>query len=530
LKTSATRTAAARKVVAVRKSDGSVVIKRKKIRYYEEQLIFDVEGVVEPRVFTKSRRKLTRRTSLGFEVIEFAEMLGIPLLKWQKWVLIHALELNEDGTLRFKYIVLLVARQNGKTTLLAVLILWYMYVQKVNLILGTAQNLQQAEEAWEKVAEYIYGNEWLRKELVKHNKVNGAKFLQLKDKQRYIIAAATRKSSRGKSAGVVIMDEAREQTNYDAYGALTKTTMAKKEFQIWIPSNAGDVKSVVLQDLKDKGRAYAANPEDEDTDLSFGYFEYAALDANLQNLPIEDEEGHYFANPSCPELMPYQNIISAMKTDPPETFRAEVLCQWVQLLEIVIDPQIWESCGDPQGSLDNYRRKLAVCIDVSPDQKHVSAYVAAETGGGMVRVEPLWASDESRPGTATEQAQEQLPAILARVRPRKVVWFPGGPASALGTFLRGKAIKNIEEIKEVQALDACAEFVVMVHARKIRHNSDPLLNNHVLAAEKFPVGDRFKFSRRGAGQVDALYAAAGAVFACRNLGPVVEPARIILPT
>jgi phage terminase large subunit-like protein len=40
--------------------------------------------------------------------------------------LIHALELLPDGTFRFRTVVLLVARQNGKSTLMQVLTLWRM--------------------------------------------------------------------------------------------------------------------------------------------------------------------------------------------------------------------------------------------------------------------------------------------------------------------------------------------------------------------------------------------------------------------
>ena len=75
-------------------------------------------GKIEPRKWTKPLRPLAPETSAGFDVIEFGEdVCGIVLYPWQRWLLIHALELNEDGTYRFKRVHLLVGRQNGKTTL-----------------------------------------------------------------------------------------------------------------------------------------------------------------------------------------------------------------------------------------------------------------------------------------------------------------------------------------------------------------------------------------------------------------------------
>ena len=84
-----------------------------------------LRGSEKPRIFTPPLRRLTRSTSKGFECIEFAEdILEIKLLPWQKWLLIHALELNPDGSFRFRTVVLLVARQNGKSTLMLVLALY----------------------------------------------------------------------------------------------------------------------------------------------------------------------------------------------------------------------------------------------------------------------------------------------------------------------------------------------------------------------------------------------------------------------
>lgn len=78
-------------------------------------------GVTLPRIFTPPLRPLTKETSNGFAVIAFAEiMLHVHLYPWQQWLLVHALELLEDGSYRFRKVIVLVARQNGKTTLMGV--------------------------------------------------------------------------------------------------------------------------------------------------------------------------------------------------------------------------------------------------------------------------------------------------------------------------------------------------------------------------------------------------------------------------
>ena len=54
-------------------------------------------GKEVPRIFTPPLRELTPDTSIGFEVIDFAkDVLEMELIPWQKWLLIHALEVVDD--------------------------------------------------------------------------------------------------------------------------------------------------------------------------------------------------------------------------------------------------------------------------------------------------------------------------------------------------------------------------------------------------------------------------------------------------
>ena len=238
-------------------------------------------------VHTAPLKPLTPETSLGYSAIEFShDVLGIPLLPWQQESLIRALELDRTGRrFRFKTVVLLVARQNGKSTLAQVLCLWAMYVLGVRMTLGTAQDLDIAEEIWGgcvDIAESIPDLAGLIRNVVK---VNGKKSLKLETGERYKVKASNRKAGRGLSADLVVLDELREHTNWDSWGAVTKTTMARARAQIWCLSNAGDDASVVLMSLRKKAHRALGDPDGinaDETDLtgvgdgSLGIFEYSA--------------------------------------------------------------------------------------------------------------------------------------------------------------------------------------------------------------------------------------------------------------
>lgn len=122
-------------------------------------------GVTLPRIFTPPLRPLTKETSNGFAVIAFAEiMLHVHLYPWQQWLLVHALELLEDGSYRFRKVIVLVARQNGKTTLMGVLAAWWLFVDSNKhpdrvppvkfLVVGAAQTLDNAKGPYSQVKEW----------------------------------------------------------------------------------------------------------------------------------------------------------------------------------------------------------------------------------------------------------------------------------------------------------------------------------------------------------------------------------------
>ena len=66
-----------------------------------------------------------------------------------------------------------VARQNGKSTLAQVLSLWRMFVDRSPLVIGTAQNLDVAEEVWTGAVEMAEGTPELLAEIAAVERTNG---------------------------------------------------------------------------------------------------------------------------------------------------------------------------------------------------------------------------------------------------------------------------------------------------------------------------------------------------------------------
>ena len=448
-------------------------------------------GSERPRLWTRPLRRLTKATSRGYEVAEFADrVLGEPLLPWQRWLAIHALELLPDSTYRFRTVVVPVARQNGKTSFVRTLSLWRMYLDGARLVLGAAQDVSFAREVWTSAVDAIRSSPDLAAELGTVRRTNGDEWFRLANGARWKITATNDKAGRGLSVDQLNLDEVRTQRKWDAWSSLSKTTQARANGQIWCTSNAGDDESVVLNGLRDAGLS--------GRDESIGLFEWSAPD----NCDLEDPTAWQAANPGLGHTVSVAAIRSSLATDPPEVFRSEVLCQRVTSLDGAVDLTAWKDCKDPAQTLDSLRDRVVVVVDVAPDGAHTTLLAAATTDDGRVKVEPVaaWPS--------TDTARTELPEILGRVGPLATGWFPSGPGAALGPVLREL---GAHEIKGAQVAEACMSFADLVAARKIVHPGDPLLDAHMAGASKLHSGDGWRFTRKGAGHCDAAYAAAGAV-------------------
>lgn len=485
-------------------------------------------GSEEPRIFTPPLRPLTPRTSLGFALIEFAdEVLLMPLLPWQKWLAIHALELLPDNTFRFRTVVLLVARQSGKSTFLQVLALFFLYVRSANLVIGTAQNLDIAEEVWQGAVDIARDVDDLAAEISRVNMTNGKKALELRTGERYKVQAANRRGGRGLSGDLVLMDELREHQSWDAWGAITKTTMARALAMIWAASNAGDATSVVLRYLRKMAHAALGDPDginssddpsallmaaedvEVDADESLGIFEWSAT----PGCDISDPEGWGQANPSMGYTITERAISSARKTDPEWVFRTEVLCQWSDgSLEGPFPTGTWEAGVDPASEIVG---KVSACVDVSADQTRSSIAFAGFTKDGVPHVEVVAsrAGTEWVEGWLTERL-DVITGIAAQGR--------GAPVSGLLDDWEDADLP----VTRWQGADLSAgtsAFYNLVRANGLKHLPQPLLDVAAATAATKPAGDGVWLwdRRKSATDIAPLVAATGAVWLLQR--PVEKP-------
>lgn len=501
----------------------------------------DVVGHTTPRMYTWPLVEgppgpcgcgcaLDETTSYGFKVERFAEkVLRLPLDPWQRWLVIHGGELLPDGRPRFRHLLILVARQNGKTHLLMVLTLYWMFVERHKLTLGTSTNLMYAEESWQDAIEKAKATKALAKLLPKGPRqgvttASGRQQFRTAEGCRYKIAASNRRGGRSLRIDRLVQDELREHQDWSAYKAAVPAMSARPHAQNWMISNAGDDTSVVLNDKQKSALTFIKTGVG---DYRLGLFEWSALPGT----DIWDVEAWAMANPSLNIRRDFDDLAGEAAQaadkggDVEAMFRTEYLCQHVPKLDAGIDPQAWAD-GFVEGHLIGMSNIVA-CVEVSASG-HVTLVGAAVMPDGRTRVRTIGAWD------TVADARKSLSGTLTAASVRRLGWLPVGPTAVMAADLKDRTKQGrygwpprgikVEEIRgEVSAV--CMGLAEQVESGGVVHSNDPLLNDHVLGVAKKWIGPVWVFDRDE--DRDAAYAVAGAVHLARTMPTPIGKPRIL---
>lgn len=204
----------------------------------------------------------------------------ITLDPWQVWLLRHLLETYPDdwpevelrGQLRFRQAVVSVGRQNGKSVLGAVLILYWLTKHLPGpKVLGMASGLGQADIVLKKVR---YG--------IENEPALKASFRRMRQGVRrhqgsgyYQTLPARMERLQGEAASGALYDELHLGQS-QLWSALVTAQSARRNTMLVGITTAGDDDSVLLQRLYAEGKA-AIDGDDE----RFGFFVWEAEDQQL---------------------------------------------------------------------------------------------------------------------------------------------------------------------------------------------------------------------------------------------------------
>lgn len=324
-----------------------------------------------------------------------AAELGLTLMPHQK-IAARFMTGRKADRWAFREVALVMARQNGKTTMLLPRIL--MGLKRGEQILHTAQNRDIPRKTFLRVAATLAA----REDIVFVRRANGQEEIGAESGGRYKLVAPN-DSSRGETADLVLIDEVRMQTDYDLMDAILPTMIARRNPQVIYLSNAGEENSVVLNDLRARA----------ETDTHLAYLEWSAS----PDRALDDRAGWAEGNPALGYGdLTIENLEHAFRTRPPGSFETENLCRWViTTMPTLVSEDTWATLNaqlpEPLSPM------LGVSLDPTGQRASaVSAWLIKETGMTGLRVE------EEYTGNPIDVARlrDSIRALTIRLGARKV--------------------------------------------------------------------------------------------------------------
>ena len=387
------------------------------------------------------------------DVKDLAEIIKMPLLPWQEYVLKDMLTVDKNGLWVRKTNLLLIARQNGKTHLARMLILAHLLKWETDVLIMSS-NRSMALDTFRQVTQVLENNDHLKGFVKQIRYANGTESIEMLNGTRLDVVAATRDGSRGRSLnGLLFIDEVREITE-EGFRAAMPVTRAHPNSHTLLCSNAGDAFSTVLNDLRERAISYPPK--------SFGFYEYSAP----QYCKIDDRKAWAMANPSLGYTITEEAIEEAIATSPIENTRTETLCQWIDSLSSPWPHGILEETSDSTLEI-NPGAYTVFAFDVSPSRRNASLVAGVLLPDGKIGVGILqtWSSQVAVDDLKIAAETKGWCDIY---RPR-MVCFDKYATQSIADRLKQSGVM-VEDVSGQQFYQACGDLLSGLVSHKVVHN------------------------------------------------------------
>ncbi len=454
------------------------------------------------------------------EALDWAEQFGYDLDPWQKWALRHMFGRRPNGLWSAPDVVMIVARQNGKGTVLEVRELAGVFLLEEELIIHTSQQLKTSLNHLERLSNTIKSYPALERKVSNIVTGNGKEAIKLKPRKVLIFgpggkemtARRTSKiefharsgaaTSRGFSCDCLVYDEAMILSN-EQVGASMPTMRARPNPQMIYAASAGLEDGTVSQQLALMRRSMLKRDPD-----TFGLeFSIDPHDDSCPRDELKGRESNYFivcdkhddrddprswakANPAMGSRVTLATTRRELNKMPAAKFDIEILSvgNWP------LDDEPWEVISKPAWKvLVNEDPGFPVqpsvlSFDVSEDGKSGTILGAwAHKQGRIVLEMPR---EAHRPGT--DWIVPKLDELWKRIKPMYIAVPKSGPAAGLMDACVNKWGDRVYQVGPGEEAAAFAFLMQQVKDQKLWHfgeELDPVLWKSVGRATTRIVGD-----------------------------------------
>ena len=441
---------------------------------------------------------------------------------WQSLCIDRLLAHDSDGNLIVSLALFSTGRQNGKTTIVRIVVGWILdeghklpaFASWVDMLCA-AHDAGQARVVYRAVQRDMLK---LHKPTYGSGKRNAAR-LRITDFFGIEIGGLTLDtatsqpgSARGITAGLIAWDEMLTQRNWQMWEALTPSQSAVPNPILLLTSTAGYADSVILRSLYD--RAVKIQRGELEPDPSFLCLWWMADDdeAGL------DWEQLRKANPALiGGRLNEAKLRSEFEIMPRASWIRERLNRWAdERQEGPFSLAAWGACRlhEPLQPQDVASPRYVLAVNVNNTWTDATIAVAAKRKDGRVGVE----IHQHFEGTTTRQIQgaeisASVSAFAEKYRVAKVLYLHNDPIAPEAMRHKAMTGRPWEATTSVEYLRFCNDFKEAVGSVRIAHD-DPLLDGQVSYAGMRQVGSedawRWAVTNSG-GPITAVQAATLAV-------------------
>jgi hypothetical protein len=460
-------------------------------------------GSARPRVATPPASGDTRYVEL---ILGVHALAGHPAMPWQEHLHDATARVDAAGAWATPDVGVIVARQNGKTDAVTARLITGARFLRDRCLYTTASGAA-AVDTWRRVDTWVDSVPLLRRKVADIKRSNGRERLAFRGGGVIQIATTGGRPPRGfDKVALLVYDEARELRTWAPVAALDPTQAAAgSRAQRLIVSNAGDDRSVVLNAARDAGRDAAEHQEPGPC-----WLEWSARPGGAR----DELAAIAAANPALGHTLELGWLLRKARELPEAEYRTEHLCQWVSLLEAVVDLDVWDALEDPDGPLPAVGG-LALAFDVALDRSDAAVCAAWRDPSGRAWVQCV----DHRPGT--DWLAPRLLELLARWRAPVLAFDAAGPAldvadelaRALAADPPGLAPVELTGLSGRDYAAACASMLAHITDRRLSHAHAAPVRASLSAAGTRPLGDAWAWARRSStASLAALVAATCALW------------------
>lgn len=454
--------------------------------------MLDVKGEQRPRISCIPPAV----NSTGREAIDLARLAGLVLDPWEEYVLAESLGEDERGRWAAFEVGLVVARQNGKGSILEARELAGLYLLNERLIIHSAHEFATSEEHFRRVKDLIEGTPEFSSRVKKNGikQSHGQEGIELVGGNRIKFRTRTKGGARGFTGDLVVFDEAM-YIQSAAHGAILPTLSAKSitgNPQVWYTASAVDQwihdHGVVLARIRERALAGA--------DPSLAYFEWSVDCDDPDDMTEEralDPQEWAKANPGLGIRISGDHVGLEQRAMDARTFAVERLGvgDWPStsaLGEEILDQLLWKRQADAASAMESTPQ---LAFDVTPDRSYGSIGLAGIREDGKKHLE-LVARDRG-----TGWMIDRLVELAEEYGCREPICDGAGPAGSLIPKLEKHGIEP-KVLTAKEHAQACGAFFDEFEEDQLRHVPSEALDAAAKGAAKRSLGEAWAWSRKSA--------------------------------